>query len=113
MIIPLHLVPDLREQALHITFDGVAVDPALRPQAALQIDSPIVGPVAGADLQRLHALMNVEGLDLEPTRMVYDRAYAYERLAAGFGTHNEALRELSVDIFADYQQAGAWIGLAH
>ena len=113
MIIPLHLIPDQREQALHFSFDGLAIDPSLRPRVSLQLDSPIVGPVAGSDLQRFHALMFAQGLDLEPTRMVYDRAYAYERLAAGFGSSNASLRDLAVDLFAEYQQAGEWIGLTH
>ncbi len=113
MIIPLHLVPDQREQTLHFSFDGLTIDPSLRPRAAWQLDSPIVGPVDGADLQRFHALMFTEGLALEPTRMVYDRAYAFERLAAGFGSGNASLRDLAVEMFADYQQAGEFIGLTH
>lgn len=113
MIIPLHLIPDQREQSLHYSFNGIAVDPSLRPQArTLELDSPIVGPVDAADLQRFHALMYAEGLALQPTRMVYDRPYAYERLAAAFGSANDALRHLAVELFADYQQAGEWIGLA-
>jgi hypothetical protein len=94
MIIPLHLFPDQR--APQFTFD-----------------SPIVGPVDGADVQRFHALMYRQGMELEPTRMVYDRHYAFERLAAGFGSSNESLRDLAVQMFAEYQQAGEFIGLAH
>lgn len=81
--------------------------------APLFLESPIVAPVDASRLQRLHALMFAAGLDLEPTRMVYDRTYAYERLAAGFGSDSETLRQFAIDVFADYQDAGEWIGLIH
>ncbi|WP_077034999.1 hypothetical protein [Pelomonas sp. KK5] len=93
---------------------------ALHPTAAVRepalpqlLDSPIVAPVDGARLQRLHALMFAAGMELEPTRMIYDRAYAYERLAAGFGSGSASLRELSIDLFAEFEQSGEFLGLVH
>jgi len=125
MIIPLHLVPadlsfnapiyfDLREEeAPRYTLGGAMVDPALRPQSAVELGSPIAGPVDMADLQRFQSLMVVEGLSVQPTRMLYDRLYACERLAQGHASANPILRELSMHLFHGYQQAGEWIGLIH
>ena len=62
---------------------------------------------------RFHVLMAQEGLALQPTRMLYDRLYACERLAQGHASANGALRELAMRMFNSYQQAGEWIGLIH
>ncbi|MDN3923107.1 hypothetical protein [Roseateles violae] len=126
MIIPLHLLPaDLHsdatlcfdlpaEQAPRYTLGGAELDPALRPRAAaVELGSPIAGPVAMADLQRFEALMAGEGIALQPTRMLYDRLYACERLAQGHASASQALRNLSMQLFHDYQRAGEWIGLIH
>lgn len=123
MIIPLHLVPDLHstapicfdlpEAGAHYTLGGVNVDPALRPQPAVELSSPLAGPVDPLDLQRFQQLMAQERIALQPTRMLYDRLYAFERLAQGYAGSNVALRELSLRLFNDYQQAGEWIGLVH
>ncbi|MEJ6006780.1 hypothetical protein WG899_14595 [Paucibacter sp. AS339] len=92
---------------------GVALDPALRPQAAVEFGSPLVGPVDPLELQRFQQLMQQEGQVLQPTRMMYDRLYACERLAQGHASANPLLRDLSLKLFNSYQQAGEWIGLAH
>lgn len=125
MNFPLHLVPDLqmnlnapiyfdlREDAPRFTLGGQAVDPALRPQTSFELGSPIAGPVGGGDLQQLAALMAQEQIALQPTRMMYDRLYACERLALAHASANPALRELAMRLFNDYQQAGEWIGLIH
>jgi hypothetical protein len=122
MIVPLHLVPDLqepqisfdlREAAPRYTVGGQELDPALRPQQSFELGSPISGPVDGRDLQRFEALMAGEGLRLQPTRMLYDRLYAFDRLAVGHASSNMALRNLSLQLFQDYQRAGEWIGLIH
>ncbi|MCV2359099.1 hypothetical protein LNV08_08930 [Paucibacter sp. TC2R-5] len=104
---------DLREASPDYVFNGHSFDPALRPQSSLEFGSPIVGPVDGGDLQRFHALMAQEGLALQPTRMLYDRLYACERLAQGHASANASLRELAMRMFNNYQQAGEWIGLIH
>lgn len=107
---------DLRESheiAPDYLLDGHLFDPALRPQPALDFGSPIAGPVDAGDLQRFQTLMALEGLSLQPTRMLYDRLYACERLAQGHASANLALRELAMRMFNSYQQAGEWIGLIH
>jgi hypothetical protein len=104
---------DLDDGAPDYRLDGQRFDPALSPQSGLEFGSPIVGPVNGGDLQRLQALMGQEGLSLQPTRMLYDRLYACERLAQGHASANAALRELAMRMFNSYQQAGEWIGLVH
>ena len=104
---------DLQEAVPDFISDGGSFDPALRPQSRLEFGSPIVGPVDGGDLQRFQALMGQEGLALQPTRMLYDRLYACERLAQGHASANAALRELAMRMFNCYQQAGEWIGLIH
>lgn len=126
MIIPLHLIAhpqdsapiffDLRESAAvdsRVSVGGYEVDPALRPQAALDLGLTVVAPAKPADLQRLQALMAAEGLSLQATRMMYDRLYACERLAQGHASANPQLRELAMQLFNSYQQAGEWIGLVH
>ncbi|MCV2370840.1 hypothetical protein [Roseateles oligotrophus] len=104
---------DLRDASPDYKLDGQSFDPALRPQSALEFGSPIVGPVDGGDLLRFQSLMALEGLALQPTRMLYDRLYACERLAQGHASANAALRELAMRMFNSYQQAGEWIGLIH
>jgi len=126
MIIPLHLIAhpqdstpiffDLRETAAvdaRVSAGGHEVDPALRPQAAFDLGLTVVAPANPADLQRLQALMAAEGLSLQATRMMYDRLYACERLAQGHASANPQLRELAMQLFNSYQQAGEWIGLVH
>jgi len=112
MIIPLHLLPESNQHA-PVYFDLQAIDPALRPQSAFELGSPIAGPVEMADLQRFQQLMGQEGLALQPTRMLYDRLYAFERLAQGHASASPALRDLAMRLFQGYQQAGEWIGLIH
>ncbi len=104
---------DLRDASSHDMLDGHSFDPALRPQSSREFGSPLVGPVASDDLQAFQRLMAQEGLALQPTRMLYDRLYACERLAQAHASANAALRELAMRMFNSYQQAGEWIGLIH
>lgn len=105
---------DLREQGSpDYVLGGVGVDPSLRPQTAFELDPLLVGPVDGTELQRFQQLMQMEGQVLQPTRMMYDRLYACERLAVGHASSNPVLRDLALKLFNSYQQAGEWIGLAH
>lgn len=112
MIIPLHLLPESHHNA-PIYFDLQAVDPSLRPQHSIELGSPIAGPVDAQDLQRLQQLMARENIALQPTRMLYDRLYAFERLALAHASANPALQDLALQMFHGYQQAGEWIGLIH
>ncbi|RZL35771.1 MAG: hypothetical protein EOP35_12420 [Rubrivivax sp.] len=71
------------------------------------------GPVSTRELLRFGQLMNDAGLAINPTRMLYDRHYAYERLADGHASSLPALRDLALELFEAYQGAGEWLGLAH
>jgi hypothetical protein len=113
MLIPLHLVSESPFSMPMFTIGGQSVDPALRPQAALDLASPIAGPLSGDDLQQFAALMGEEQLPLQPTRMLYDRLYAFDRLAAAHASASASLRSLALQLFQGYQQAGEWIGLIH
>ena len=113
MNIPMHLVCDLQFDAPHFTLGGQALDPALRPQRAVEFASPIAGPVSGDDLQCFAQLMAQERIALQPTRMLYDRLYAFERLALAHAGASPALREMAMRLFNGYQKAGEWIGLIH
>lgn len=117
MIIPLHILPDLNTGA-PIPLDlGSHVDsgPVLHMDmsAAPALDSPLAGPVALSDLHCFQALMADEGEQLQPTRMLYDRLYAFECLARAHACSNPGLRALALRLFSDYQRAGEWIGLMH
>jgi hypothetical protein len=122
MMIPLHLIPVPADEPRGLGDPGHAWSGLKIAQGVhlgdiralgLTVASATSGPVSTGDLLRFGQLMNDAGLAINPTRMLYDRQYAYERLAGGFGSENAALRELSLDLFEAYQAAGEWIGLAH
>jgi hypothetical protein len=122
MMIPLHLIPVPADEPRGLGDPGHAWSGLKIAQGVhlgdiralgLTVASATSGPVSSADLLRFGQLMNDAGLAINPTRMLYDRQYAYERLADGFGSEMGALRELSLDLFEAYQAAGEWIGLAH
>lgn len=113
MLIPLHLVSESSFSMPMFTIGGEAVDPALRPQASTELASPIVGPIDSSDLQLFAAQMAGAQIALQPTRMLYDRLYAFDRLAAAHASDNAGLRALAMRLFNGYQQAGEWIGLIH
>jgi hypothetical protein len=127
MIIPLHLVPAVQEQPLYLdarqdmpgqtlpdyTLAGQPVDASLLPQNKVDLGMPISGPVDYGDIMAFQQLMFDEGLFMQPTRMFYDRLYAFEQLARGHASANTGLRALSMRLFSVYQSAGEWIGLGH
>jgi len=116
MIIPLHLLPEFNQGAPIPLDFSLPREMCPQPQAlqALgELASPIVGPVALSDLHCFQALMADEGEQLQPTRMLYDRLYAFECLARAHACANPGLRALALRLFSDYQRAGAWIGLMH
>lgn len=122
MLIPLHLIPIPADEPRGAGDPGhawsglkIAEGVNLGDIRALGLTTagPANGPVSSRDLLRFGQLMNDAGLAISPTRMLYDRHYAYERLADGFGSDHAGLRDLALDLFEAYQSAGEWIGLAH
>ncbi len=71
------------------------------------------GSVSTGDLLRFGQLMNDAGLAINPTRMLYDRQYAFERLRVALGSEHAGLCDHALDLFDAYQAAGEWIGMAH
>ncbi|MBV8501510.1 MAG: hypothetical protein JO006_07315 [Paucibacter sp.] len=112
MLIPLHLLPESGPE-LTYTFSGQAVDPSLRPQQSVEIASPIASPVDMGQLQQFAHLMERYGHRVLPMRMVYDRLYACERLAQGYGGDDPVLRDLAITLFEAYERAGEWVALTH
>jgi len=122
MLIPLHLIPVPADEPLGLGDPGHAWSGLKIAQGVhlgdiralgLTVAAATSGPVNSGDLLRFGQLMNDAGLAINPTRMLYDRHYAYERLADGHGSGHPGLRELALELFQDYQAAGEWIGLAH
>lgn len=105
MIVPMHLVPAQFRPAQEWSSGAEVELPGLL--------MPIAGPVDLRELQALQQLMSAQRLGLQPTRMLYDRLYAFERLAAAHASADESLRELALELFQRYQSAGEWIGLVH
>lgn len=110
MIVPLHLLPAASQTA--------PVLPDFRSDLGagmdhLDLGMPVAGAVALGELQDLQRLLQIEGETLQPTRMLYDRLYAFERLAVAHASANPALRSQAMQLFNRYQQSGEWIGLMH
>lgn len=122
MLIPLHLIPIPADEPAGAgdpghAWSGLTIAPGVHlgdiRALGLTVAGAASGPVATADLLRFGQLMNDAGLAVNPTRMLYDRHYAYECLADGHGSEHPGLRELALELFEAYQSAGEWIGLAH
>lgn len=125
MLIPLHLIPVPADEPRGLGDPGHAWqrDSGLKIAAGVHLGDiralgltaagAADGPVRSRDLLRFGQLMNDAGLPINPTRMLYDRHYAYDRLAEGHGSEHPGLCELALDLFEAYQAAGEWIGLAH
>jgi len=125
MLIPLHLIPVPADEPRGLGDPGHAWqgDSGLKiaqgvhlgdiRALGLTVAGATNGPVSSRDLLRFGQLMNDAGLAINPTRMLYDRAYAHERLAEAFGSAHPGLSDLAADLFDAYQSAGEWIGLAH
>ncbi|MDG0852471.1 hypothetical protein [Roseateles puraquae] len=122
MLIPLHLIPVPADEPRGLgdpghAFSGLKIAQGVHlgdiRALGLTVAGATSGPVSTGDLLRFGQLMNDAGLLINPTRMLYDRQYAYERLADGISSGQPALCDLALDLFEAYQAAGEWIGLAH
>lgn len=96
------------------------IPPHLMPESAQapwglvpDLGLTVCEPAGMADLWRLQSLMAEHGLSVQPTRMLYDRHYALDRLAQAHAHGDETLQQLAQDIFDTYQRRGEWIGLIH
>jgi len=122
MMIPLHLIPVPADEPAGAgdpghAWSGLKIAPGVHlgdiRALGLTVANATTGPVSSRDLLRFGQLMSDAGLPINPTRMLYDRHYAYECLADGHGNEHPGLRELAMDLFQAYQAAGEWIGMAH
>lgn len=122
MLIPLHLIPIPADEPRGAEEPGHAWSGLKIAQGVnlgdiralgLTVANATTGPVSTGDLLRFGQLMSDAGLPINPTRMLYDRHYAFECLAMGHGSEHPGLRGLSLDLYESYQSAGEWIGLAH
>jgi hypothetical protein len=122
MLIPLHLIPIPADEPRGAGDPGHALSGLKIAQGVhlgdiralgLTVAGATNGPVSTGNLLRFGQLMNDAGLAINPTRMLYDRHYAYERLAEGHGSAHPGLRELALELYEAYQAAGEWIGLSH
>jgi hypothetical protein len=125
MLIPLHLIPLPADEPRgggdpgHAwqARPGLMLAPGVNlgdvRALGLTVAGATHGPVRSGELLRFGQLMADAGLGLNPTRMLYDRHYAFERLADGHASDHTGLRELALELFEAYQAAGEWIGLTH
>lgn len=122
MLIPLHLIPVPADEPrglgdLGHAWSGLKIAQGVHlgdiRALGLTVAGAAGGPVGTGELLRFGQLMNDAGLPINPTRMLYDRHYAYECLAEAQGSSHPGLRGLARDLFEAYQGAGEWIGLAH
>ena len=122
MLIPLHLIAVPADEPRGLGDPGHAYSGLKIAQGVhlgdiralgLTVAGATNGPVSTAYLLRFGQLMNDAGLAINPTRMLYDRQYAYECLADGHASSHPGLCALALELFEGYQAAGEWIGLAH
>lgn len=122
MLIPLHLIPIPADEPRALSepghaWNGITIAPGVNlgdiRALGLTAAGASGGPVRSRDLLKFGQLMNDAGLAINPTRMLYDRHYAYERLAEGHASDHPGLRDLALDLFDAYQSAGEWLGLMH
>jgi hypothetical protein len=104
------------EAAMHTT----AIPPHLMPETAQapwglvpDLGLTVAGTASMDELFALQDLMAGQGLTLQPTRMLYDRLYALERLNTAYARGNAQLQAAAQELFDAYQRRGEWIGLVH
>jgi len=114
MSFPLHLVPKPAAAAADERAPVPAhAEPLHAPPDLGALGLTLSSGIAPEELQAFTRLMLAEGLPLQPTRMIYDRLYAFERLALAHGSGQRALQQMALHLFDAYQSRGEWIGLLH
>lgn len=126
MLIPLHLIPVPADDpaglgdpghAWRAATSGLKIAPGFNlgdiRELGLTVAGPLTEQVTTKDLLRFGQLMADAGLPLQPTRLLYDRAYAFDRLSEGAASGVPELASLSEQLFDAYQGAGEWIGMVH
>jgi len=122
MVIPLHLIPIPADEPRGLgdpghAWCGLEIAKGVHlgdiRTLGLTVAGATNGPVSTGDLLRFGQLMNDAGLAVNPTRMLYDRHYAYECLAVGHASEHPGLRELALELYEAYQAAGEWHGMSH
>ncbi|WP_374662730.1 hypothetical protein [Inhella sp.] len=63
------------------------------------------------ELERFARLMQTQGAGVEPTRMLFDMAYAKHLLQWARVSPCAPLQQLAEQLHAQYQRAGHWLGL--
>ncbi|WP_416757389.1 hypothetical protein ACNI65_14095 [Roseateles sp. So40a] len=103
------------EAAMH-----TAIPPHLMPESTQapwglvpDLGLTVAGTASMDELLVLQDLMADHGLKLQPTRMLYDRLYALERLTTAHARGDARLQAVAQDLFDAYQRRGEWIGLVH
>lgn len=109
MSFPLHLVPKTSAPAA----PELLVHGAPEDLPDLGLGLTLSTGIDMAELQAFSRLMEAQGLPLQPTRMIYDRLYAFDCLALAHVSGNDALQRMALHIFDAYQARGEWIGLMH
>lgn len=109
MSFPLHLVPKTSTTSAPELF----VQGGLDDLPELGLGLTLSTGIDMAELQAFSRLMEAQGLPLQPTRMIYDRLYAFDCLSLAHGSGNDALQRMALHIFDAYQARGEWIGLLH
>ncbi len=96
------------------------IPPHLMPESAQapwgvmpELGLTVGGPADMHELLELETRMAACGLTLQPTRMLYDRHYALDRLMQAHARGDAPLQALAQSLFDAYQRRGEWIGLVH
>lgn len=94
-----HTLSAAAEEAFDVRLDGLLGLGGLSVGAKLD------------ELERFARLMQTQGQGVEPTRMLFDMAYANNQLQWARASGCAPLQQLAEQLHAQYQRAGHWLGL--
>jgi hypothetical protein len=75
--------------------------------AAATVTLPMGGSVKPATLRAFVRAMAAQGITVQPSRLGYDRLYAFDCFARAHACNDDALRALSVELFAAFERSAA------